>query len=506
MTIEFDSEALDLKRLLDRDKKTKPTDFDSDIASLVALYADGAEARRLVQSYLHTLGLGLRDNRHPIQVGHLRKIVDRTAGRYDAPATRRLKRGNRMLSDSSPEHVRMTNLYAAMTFDSVVAEADKMSALCGSVFLRFYPTDRGLRVRLFTPDLVHRLPDDALADEVDYDHALALKLAQGYEVHLIDQDGRRRMFRVDQEGGMLADQPFEDGLYPESYGETLPIVRLDSAPTVGRAWLQPRLSRVSLTMALSGILGDTQSLVATQAHNQALFKTPEPTREPPDKTGHGTVVKVHEDDEYTVIQQNPLIDAVGSVVDRLTAQLLMAENIPLFETTGDQPPTGSALKTAERGLRAIREAGRPLAVQAEKRIWEVVRTLAMAHELTDMPLSPETEMMVELAQTADQPEDSGTILEDGARSMALGLESAVQVGQRLWSCSRDEAIRRIEQAREDQEAYPPPSAASARQVAEGEGADVIATAAGNESGDSVTDSALGRTAADARAERREDAA
>lgn len=482
-----------LDDIIEYDRKTKGDNFDKHIGELVALFEDSETARQLIVQYTKMLGLGLEKNTSPPQNGILEFIIERLSGRYDAPPTRRLKSAaGRLLSEDSTAHKAMLELYDDLAMDSVMAVADRYSNLCGSVFLRVYPGPSGLRMRMFTPDLVHRVPDPALADEVDADQAIALKLAADvYEIHERTAGGWM-MRQVTKEGQIMRT------IGPEVYGGVLPIIRFDSTVTLGRAWLPPRLSRASYVKVLSGLSADLQSLTALQAHSILVFLTQDENRKPPEASGHGAVAKIFAEDDLRYEQAQPFADQLIAAIKAITETFLMGERIPIVEARGDRAATGAALRVQERPLKARREAGRPLAVRAEKQLWKVIQTLSAVHYGTELAGE---ELIVSLA-SADTPEDDTTILDAGAKGMALGVISPVQVVQRLYSVPRTRAIEMLEQAHEDIEAYPPPAPNGAAQVDEGDPADIVAGAAGEGSGDSVTDTARGESAADAREERR----
>ena len=496
------STSVDISRIKQIDKETKPDRYDDNIAELVALYEDGEQARRVTSSYLTRLGLGLRSNHEPVQNGVLDYVVERLSGRYDHPPVRSLMRDDRQVSENSPAHKQMVKAYSRLGLDGVMAAVDRYSTLCGSAYLRVYPSRQRLTFRLFTPDNVMRVVNPDLADQLWEDHIVALRMSYGWEIHA-QTLGVRQMVRVDDQGRRLGDELFPGDMYPGEYRDTLPLIRLDTAQLLGMPYLTPRLSRSAYVKVLSGLQADLQAMTAHQAHSMVVYLTHDPSRDPPTAQGPGTVIKMHRDDELRYETPSPLIEQVGNVLADITRSFLFGERIPASEHAGGTPATGTALRVLERPLRARRETGKALAQQAELDLYRIIALLSNAHYGTQM--DPDLELELTL-NNAEQPADDATILADGAAAMALGIKGPVQVAQQLYGCTRESAVRLIEQAREDLETYPPPAAEEARQVAdaaeEDEMADQVAQAAGEQSGDSITDAATGRTASDARDERR----
>jgi len=481
---------IDLAALTQHDQQAKPSGYADAVAELVALYEDGPAAQAVIRTYLHRLGLGLRGNHQPLQLGLLSYIVDRLACRYDAPPSRSLLRpSGTAYRETSSEHKAMLRVLDDLGWDGLMREADRYAALCGMAVLRLYPTDYGLSGRLFTPDLVLRVPSPAIPDRIEHDAAVALKLAgDAYEVHWKGADGAWRMAWTTADGRIRDDSPFgaED---PVTGYALLPLVVLYHAPPAGRAWLMPRVSRSAYVAALAGLANDLQAMTALQAHSSLVYLTADPNNEPPSITGPGQVMKIHNQDEVRFETPNPLIQQVESVMTRLVTLFLYGESIPLFEVDGRTVLTGAALKVAERGLQARRETGIPLAQKTERAAWRVIVELHNAHAAAwgVEPLPTDTTLSVQLA-AVDQPEDAATILENGARAIALGAASVIDLIQRLYSCSRDEAISRYQQAGMDAVAYPPaaadfaanhpPDAADVAAVADASSVDALAVAAG----------------------------
>lgn len=508
-----------LDKIAEIDAKTKPNRFDLDVALLTALYEDSSIARQATQSYLDQLGIGLKSAyQYPIQHGILQYIIERLAGRYDSPPTRQLLLKDRFLDEVAEDHRIMEQLVEETNLDTVLAAADRYSHLLNTVFLRvYYPEIGKMSIRMFTPSNVMRVPSNQLADDIEYDRYIVLKLTNDeFEVHVRNEDGTRQMFLINKKGDLLAEQPFgPEGFYPEDYN-LLPIVRFDAVPTIGQPWAGIRLSRINYTLAMSGLQSEVQALQAVQSHARLIYKTTDQNRKPPDMTSPSTVAKIPLDDELLFEHPDPAIQESLEVLKAMTENFLLGEKIPTNEASGQMPNTGLALKIQERSLRQGKKNTIKLAQKAEKEIWRVLRMFYNAEATTNV-LNTETEMVATITNL-DQPEDDRTILENGARAMALGILGPVQLAQQLLNCRRLEAIRHIEQGIVDRMMYPTPLAQEAMafnenaeaptaiegQVGESSAsqADVLANASGQPSADSNTQAAQGISAAQARAERR----
>ena len=531
MTIDFDfSDKRGVNKTMQGvfqyDKELKPDNLNHNVGLLVALLEDGAAASVATRIFLQKNGLGLKaNNDRPLQHGELSYVIDRLSGRYDMPATRRLinPRSGKPYSASSQQHKAMAKLYEDAFIDASMAVADRYSTLTNTVLIRVYPTKKGIRLRYFTPDLTARVPDPQLADEIDHDHCIALRLAGNlWEVHKLDPEtGLRHMYMIKDSSANLDGstynpqqdlpeyqiaeyQPFgeTEGAYPANYQGILPIVRLDVEPTVGRSWIDVRLSRISYTMGLAGLNADIQSLAAKQAHNLLVFSTDNEAAPMPSVNSHGGGVKISAEDDLRYEIPQSFIPDLAEAAKNIGEAFLTGERIPRPEARGDRAPTGAALKVQEAPLRAYRAKAMPLAVKAEKELWSVIRVLSRAHNLSPQSFG-DIEMEVTLGRI-DSPEDDGVILDNAAKGIALGVSSPVEAVQRLHNLPEHRAVEHLQKVREHIEKYPALTPTAANQVDQGDNADMVAAANGENSADSVTDLANNRTAAQAREERRED--
>lgn len=489
---------IDVDAIIEESNKHKPTKHDQIVSELVSLFEDGADAQALLASYLKRNGLGLSQNDRPLQFGLLSYLVSRTATRYSFPASRRLKRNGELLADTDPEQLIADRVYADLGWDAAMQKADKLAALTGTAFIRVYPGVEGLSARVFPANRVHRIPHHQSADKISMDSAIVLETTAGYEVHLKEGD-QRLMFMLDSEGAVLPGSVYgESGVMPPEYGGVLPIIRLDSASPVGDAWLTPKASRVSYGLALGGLQADLQALAALQAHSLMSYTTDDPARDPPDTSGPGSIVKLHTEERIDFLTPSPKIDSVRLVFRELLRTFMMGEAVPVQEVDGVSVLTGAALKVAERGMASQRLAGIPVAIAAETRAWNIIKTLQRAHCDPGQEIGEDTEISVSLV-TSESPQDETGELSTVAQEIALGLSSLVDGAQRILKLNRAQAITRLKRVQEDMADFPLHSQVDASRVpAARDTINSLRNAEGMPSTDSTLDAARGVSSAEAR--------
>ena len=501
----------DLRMLSNKDKPGGE-EYDKTSTELEALAEDGPAARALVTKYLHTMGLGYKKSREqPLMAsGILLWLVERIANLLDSPPSYFWRKASGAIEkDNAAAHKTSSELAEEMDLTSALRKLHRLAVTSGQAYLRVYPTEDGLLPRVFGASGVMRLVHPALADNVQHDRVFALPISGGQlEVHWQDGAGARFMVWCDAETGVVdPSSPFAAEGHATAY-DLLPVVRLGSEPTVGAPYVAPRSSRVTYTLAISALQNDLLAMGALQAHSLLVWlqDLTDPNREDAHaqvpEPGPGAGYKLPKGDDLKFETPQPLIEAVLKIVLSLLKTFLLGEHVPQHEAEGDAVRTGQALLVAERGLLARSEAMRPGLVRAARDVWRVVRDVGMTDQVGPADLPP-VDLVLQLAPQR-MPATLREILEDLAKALALDLSSRVEAIQRLHGCSRDEAIARIEQIDADLAEY---GKGSAKDEANTSGGGFTENLEATDGGtvDSVADAVRGRTAADARADRREDA-
>lgn len=446
----------EISELLKKDKDTKPKEFDEEVSTLVAYYDD--VSRGLTFDRLMEMGLGIKDNRNPLEVSLLRRIIDRISVVYKNPPTRWLRMGEQRLLESDPQHVLMQELLDKSQYDLAWRRVDRIRSLVRQCVIRFYPSDteQSVVARVFTPNHVFREPDPVAADFLEEDRQFALALGGGiYEHFQRLSDGKWKVTWVDEEGTLTASQPSLDGMLP--YGE-LPAMMVYDDWSGGRAWLPPRCSRRSWVEAINLIANDLWSLIVNQAHDKAIFKTDDPSRQFPSQHGHSTVATIHAEEDLEVLQSNPKIKECMDVLETLTRLWMISEDLPANELDkSKQVVTGATLKVQERPLISRMEAQAPLASRDEARSWAKFREVH--NRFADMwgveSLDPDTVMEVEVADMLI-PMDAREQQEVAARDMALGAASTIDHIQARFGVPRHKAIDIWHRVQDDMDDFPIP--------------------------------------------------
>lgn len=492
-------------RALSDSHKPGGSEYDETAGKLQALAEDGPTARGLVTDYLNAMGLGYTKSRQqPIMAsGLLTWLVERVANLLDAPPSYRWQRpSGGYEKDTGAAHRAALEMVEDMDLTSALRKLHRYAVTAGQAYLRVYPTEEeGLKPRVFGASGVLRIPHPALADMVQHDRVFALPLSGGMlEVHWRGPNGARRMVWVDAESGEVdPSTPFLSTRHLTPY-QMLPVVRLGSEPTVGAPYVAPRASRVTYTLAISGMQNDLHAMAALQAHSLLVWlqDVTDPNREDfhaqVPEIGPGAGFKLPRGDDLKFETPQPLIEAVLRIVVQLLKTFLLGEHVPQHEAEGDAVRTGQALLVAERGLQARSEAMRPLLTRAARDVWRVVRDVGEG--------LPDVDLVLQLAPQR-VPATLREILEDLAKALALDLSSRPEAIMRLHGCSRDEALARLEQLDQDLADY---GKGSAKDEANTSGGGFTENLQATDGGtvDSVADAVRGRTAADARADRRED--
>lgn len=460
-----------IAELKGKTREQKPSEADTTWKLLSAMYEDASRAH--TQGRLAQLGMGVKGNSAPIEVGVVRRVVDRLAVTYDKAPARFLSRNRKRIAESRAEHVNMIDFCARSQYDLVWDQVDKKRSLLRQVAIRFYPSKQrsSFNVQVFTPDNILRDPSGAEPDTLDEDRAFALKLSasgghrETWELwRKSRKDGLWRVMWINEQGQPLSmeHQVFRTGVARDELGfispyDNLPVQMVYDEIPLGRAWLNPRQSRAAFNDALNAVMNDLLALVQLQAHAREIFKTDNPNATLPPQRGPGTSLKIPVDSTLEYETPSPNIADCLETLQQFERVFTLSEDLPTSELSPDKTIlTGAALKVEERPLAARRRKQIPLAHQDERLAWgrggSVLRVHAVQLGITPPP--KDLEMVVELAEP-DQPTERGDVLEDGAKGIALGVESTIDVLQRLHGCTRSEAIERYERIKADKEAYPP---------------------------------------------------
>lgn len=445
--------------LIDVDRKTKPAGADDEWITSCQYYDD--RSRQSTIRRLAELGVGLANNRRPIEISLLRRIIDRLAIVYDSAPTRWLvDRYGARLSESDPRHVTMTRTLDLAQYDLAWRRVDKLRALLRQVVIRYYPSDaRGSVVmRIFEPHNVMRQPIPYAPDQIEYDEQFALRLCGADEDHEVWEhwvrDGQSWSCTVVDRGGeQQGDQPY-------SGYDVLPVQIVYDEYSGGRAWIPPRFSRTSFVDAINAISNDLWALIVNQAHSDRFFKTDNPDGVP-SKKGPGMAAAIPADTDVIEVSPNPRISECQSVLESFVKLWSVSEDLPVDEFLNRQVLTGPALKVADRALNARREAQILLAPGDERAAYRKLRAVHNVHCAAWglAPLDESTDLDVEIGDTSD-PIDMRELQEGYARSIALGSRSVIDLIQAEQSVSRTTAIKVYERVAIDREAYPPPVAAA----------------------------------------------
>lgn len=497
---------IDLRAIKAADAKHKPVGVTETWCQLAQYHDD--TSRTLTVANLQRLGLGLRDNIHPVEVNLLAYVMQRLNVVYSDPPSRFLLRGDKRVPEGSSQHKLLLRAYETAGIDVAMRSAAVRTALLGQVFLRLYPIDaRGSVVlRVFDPQYVLRDPDPGAADQITQDARFALSLAGDlYECWERTGDSWRCEWQT-KDGALAPTQPF-DGSAPYA---SLPVVQLADRWTGGRAWLPPKASRVGLIEAINAQANDLLNLGAIQGHGQWVYRREDPNTKLPAQTGAGTVWEVGANDVVESITPTTNIAQVREVLQHYVRLFLAVEGLPPDELDGGrQVYSGAQLQAAERTLMERREAQLPICAAAERDLFRAfvavhnVHAAAWGEESFDESL----ELSVEFGDI-DQPVDSKDQIETLTNGLAARLISPIDALQRVHSCSREQAIQIAERIKSDFEAYPiqvaAPEGTQAAPIEPGANAletvDSLGTTIGKS--DSMVDAATGVTSAARREARR----
>lgn len=429
----------------------KPPGMDQNVSTLRAYYDDVSSG--LTMRRLEDLGMGIAHNRRPLEVSLLRWVVDQLAVAYSSAPNRWLVSSNgKRLSESNGNVRAMKNALATSRYDLTWRKADRMRALCGQCVLRFFAVDEraSVQTRVFTPEQVHRIPSAGIGDCMDSDEAFALDLSNGCEVWEREGDEWICVW-TDSNGRMLPahKQPFAESGFIVPY-ERLPAQIVYDGVSNGEAWLAPRTTRIAAVESVNVLLNEALVLVQKQAH-ASRFITGMDADEVPNVEGPGiTTVLRNESARAYDLSPNPAIDQVVSFAREAIRTFLRSEGLPAdsFETSA-RVLTGSALRAQMRELIERRRLAAVLAREDERQAWQRYVAVQSLHadswgqtELADLDIE------VDLGNF-ELPTDTRETIDVTARELALGLASKVDAICRLRNVSREQALKILEQVKED---------------------------------------------------------
>lgn len=456
--------------LKDFDRKAKPRLADQSNIMLGQLYEDSAGPEIIKR--LKVLGVGLKDGmENPLAIGLLRRIIDRLAVVYDNPPTRWLRKDGKRLAEDSNEHETMIKVLERASYDLTWRRIDRMRALYRQIVGRVYPSDpRGsVRISVFEPFNVMRRFDPSAADQIEMDEEFALCLSVIGQAEQWEHWARVGDFWtmvVRNEGGEIIRRPYEGTSDVTPYGKfELPVFGVYDEIPCGRAWLPPRASRESWSIAINAIAADLHSLIVHQAHARQVLKL-EDTTQAPTVSGHSGAILLGKDESYEAVTPNPKIAECQEVLETFVRLFCSSEDLPAGEHDKDQVPiTGAALKVREGALNARREAQVPLAGEDERTAYRKVRAVHNLHAGStpawDLPLLDDTaELEVDIADLRT-PTDPKELQLVAFADLAAGVASTIDYIQARDGCSRQGAIETYRRVQVDRSAFPAMTVAAA---------------------------------------------
>lgn len=438
--------------------------YKSDWQTLEAFYED--VARGTILTRLRQLGLGVQDNANPLQFNLLRRVIERLAVLYENPPVRWLETPSGAMA-SEADHAALETVYRNSLVNPAFQRADAMRALYRQCVIRYYPARPGeaeVQIRVFPPHKVLRKPSAICPEDITCDSEFALELDGAYEYwyRLPDDMWYARILSGD--GHPYAAQP------PFAAPVLKPPVQMwfDEIPA-GRAWLPPRQSRAALSEVVNLLANDLWALVINQAHDRVAAFVDDPT-EAPRNSGPGTLWVMGQSSRAEVLSGNPKLAEAQAIIEEFIRIWSLGEDLPTseFDKT-KQVVTGASLRVQERPLHGRRK--RMLGI-TERYETEAYRHIAFVYGASpDKPpfspvLNPAMVLRVSHAPL-DVPTDPREIMDAGARGIALGTSSSIDLIQRLHGVSRQEAIRLYKQFAADREQYPTPATLNPEQATDG---------------------------------------
>lgn len=462
-------ERISVEKILKADRALKSVvgdDFEEDAIKLVNLY-DGM-TRAIIQAFQEQVQLGDPENPRPMTPALVKRLGSQKSVLYRAPASRRLKIGGEVLLDDDPRAKAFA--HAAETIgpgglDGVFGACDPYRQILRQVLISFAesPSQRNVLARKFEPYNYARLVTPGLADSVDDDEALLLKVAHGSRpeecVYILWQHsdaGTWNAWRVNGKDELVGRQPYGDGGV-SPLGKTLPVVLFTDQLPLGRPYLPLPEYSLDIVMNVSAIASDLGFIAKQEAHSLRVAYTKDKAGVPTE-IGPGKTWTLDRDDRVEVLSHKPQIDAVNGIIDRALSLLALSEHLPPDAFAKDRilPDSSIAAQAQYEDLEAQRQLQIPLTRAAERlayfkyaRVWNEVNLDNPAVSL----LEEDAELVVQHAtswRALNRVEHQKVAFGD----MAAGLKSPVRYVMEAEGVTRSGAIELIEQAHEDLDLYP----------------------------------------------------
>lgn len=463
-------------RLRTVDTAVKPSGAKTEWEAAWRAYEDVSRSDTI--SMLSALGAGIKNNTSPLEVVLMRRMVDRLAVVYAKAPTRwwmASPDSDTPIDESGAQHREITRALERSKYDLVLRRVDRLSALLRNVAVRLYPSDvRGaVLLQPVLPTSIMREPSDHAPDMLDEDVQFAIQRgsvpgASGPAAERWEHWTRNvatnvwSMAMVDGSGQPLpkAQQPFASTNLINPY-PMLPVQMFYDDEPAGRAWLPPRFSRTAWVRAINAMANDLWALILNEAHTQKVVNTDD-TKKAPKTTGPNVIWALGLDDKASVLSQTTQIAPVTDTLESFVRMWTLSEDLPAteFDRTKQQE-TGAALRVHMEPLLSRRRDLVPLAVQAERQLWQRYMGVHNVHASAGLrawagvaPFPDGLTVDVEIADL-EVPTDIKEVQGAASQAIVVGTGSTIDMIQAERGCSRAQAIRIYERVQRDMKAYPP---------------------------------------------------
>lgn len=425
---------------------------------------------------LQNLGSGLAKNPTPIEVGLLRRIIDRLAVVYGDPPTRWFERSGVAVKEDTPEIKYILDVLTRARYNLVLRRADRLRALLRQVVIRVYPSDAlgSCVLRVFEPFNVSREYSESTPDTLDGDRRVALRLSGASK----DQSDQRwevwtrtgEVWTMQHTNGY--GDPLEKHLQPmrsfdafKSPYTHLPAQIIYDDEPAGRAWLPPRFSRTAWNNSLNAMANDLWALVHNEAHSQTVVATDD-TKLVPKEHGPGTVWVLPKEAVASILNKATKLSEAQNVLDNFVRLWTLSEDLPATEfDRSKQQVTGASLKVQLQPLIARRNDMVPLAREDERMLFERFRAVHNVHVASGIgkwkdqkTIAEDLKCCVEIADI-NIPTDAKELQDAGSRSIMMGTGSVIDQIQAERRVSREDAIKIYARVKQDLIDYPPHTSA-----------------------------------------------
>lgn len=441
------------------------SNFERDAIRLRALYDD--QGRKTTLQHLSVLGMGDVENREPLQIGTVPRLVNMLSVLYEHPAFRVLARDEAPIDRADPAAVAFRRLSARMPLNLAWAQIDQLRNLLRQVVVVFAESKAhgGVVARVFEPYNTHRMPTAGAADVLDQDEAVAFCVTWAeqererlYQTWQRQDDGTWRCWIQNHGGDLVGVQPYGDeGRAPF---DGLPAVLVTDELLMGRAWLPIPQGRLAMALNINAVINDVQLLVKHEGHTMTIATSPDPASIP-NEHGPDKLIRAGAETKYYKLSGDPKIEDSSRTTERMLAMLALSESLPVNAFSVDAMPlTGAQLMVAERDLirRRRRQAdiGRVVEALAYEKYTRVARAFA---ELKMQTVDPELDLICAFAQPS-QYKDVSEMQDVSFRELSLGTKSMHEHYADMHGVSVEDAgVMRLvlDKLREE---WPTPSSAS----------------------------------------------